>query len=446
MVVLILLGLALAGLLLPASAGARTFSGFHQIITDAPVRASIHLGNIPLEIVTPSSRTVTLRAGRDRYRGQWNNIAIQASTTSFLLKVQRAEIRRGGGDRTLTFADRQLTATERKDFKLLLDIGRDADVLVVARDHPACAGLTTAQVRQIASGAIKRWSQVVPLTEGQPDTIALHHTIYQRGFEARFGVTKLPASAKGSAFGGIVEAARGDRAVAGVTSWARYRRSGGGCAVPLDGVAPTNERVHALTYPGAYPLGIVAHRRRQRGAHDRVVRKAYLAHLRSERASEKFKENGMLLAKEPPPAERPESSPPSSSPPASSGGPTQDYRGRPITPVRDDAGGRSTLTGERLQQSQDGRLDERFAFDPDRVLRHIQRAPDGSTCSQVTGTWDVEAAWHYDEHGGGLIARVRLQDETARTVTLELPNDSPSVAYLDGRPLTRSRELSGGCR
>lgn len=429
-----------------APAEARTIRGFHQVLTDAPVRSSIHLGNIPLEITSPPSKVVTLRAGRDRYRGAWNNFTSQAGDTTFLLKIQREEVARGGGDRTLIFADRPLTTTEQRSFKRLLDIGRDADVLVVARENPACAGLTMTQARQVASGAITRWSQLFPLREGQPDEIVLLHTMYQRGLEQRFGVKKLPASARESTFGGIAEASRGDRAVAGVTSWARVRRAGNAlCAVPLDGIAPSNARVHDLTYPGAYPIGIVAHRKRQRSAHDRVTRKAYLAYLRSTRAKEKFKRNGMLLASEAPPADAAPAASPAGAPAGSTGGPTHDRQGRPITPVRDDAGGRTAISGERFARAQSSGVEERFAFDPDRVLQLIQRAPDGSTCSQVTGTWDVEAAWRYDEHGGGLIARVRLQTDSARTVTLEMPQDTPSTGYIDGQAYTRSRDLPGSC-
>lgn len=318
---------AAACLAAPASAGAKTIRDFHQILSDVPARAAVHVGNIPLEIVSPPSKYVSFRAGGDRYRGQWNNIISVAGTTSFLLKIQRREIRRGSGDRTLIFADRALTRRERRDFKVLADIGRDADVLVVARNHPACNGLTSAQVRQIASGAITRWSEVMALPTGQPDKIALRHTTYQRAFEARFGVTKLPRGARGATDGGLSEIAAGDRAVAGITSWARFRRSGAGCAVPLDGVAPSNASVHALTFAGAHPLTLVAHRKRQQAVHDRLIRKAFVRYIKSRRAAKRFRRNGMLLVAEAPPADDPPASQPTS-------GPSHDRQGRPINAIR----------------------------------------------------------------------------------------------------------------
>ena len=58
-------------------------------------------------------------------------------------------------------ADARLTAKQRRRFVTVADLFREADVLVVARDHPACAGITQAQALAIVRGGIKRWSEVV---------------------------------------------------------------------------------------------------------------------------------------------------------------------------------------------------------------------------------------------------------------------------------------------
>jgi hypothetical protein len=427
-------------LILTPAAQAKTINDFHQVVSEVPARAAVHIGNLPIDIVKPRLKTVTLRSGGNRYRGFWNNVMfiVGGKTTSFLLGNQRREIRSHGGERTVIFADQLLSTRDKRDFKVLDDIGRDADVLVVARNHPACAGITSSQARQIASGAITRWSQVVSVPAGQPDAITLRHSRYGSSFEVRFGVAKLPQGARADSDGGLSEL--GDRGVAAITSWSRFRQSGEvDCAVPLDGIAPTNATVHALAYPGAYPISLVAHRKRQASAHNRVVRAAFVRYFRSAATRKKLKQNGMLLASEPPPTDGP---PRGSQPP--SDGPGQDHAGRPITPIRDDAAVRSALTAERLEHGSGGGS-ERFAFDADRVLSRLRTAADGSNCESVRGSWDVEAGWRYDENGGGVIARVVLQLETTTTVLVELSNDEPGTGYVDGAPYSRSRALSAAC-
>ena len=49
------------------------------------------------------------------------------------------------------FLDRKLKRTERRYLQVRLDLARDADVLVVARDHPACAALVAS--RRFLNGA-----------------------------------------------------------------------------------------------------------------------------------------------------------------------------------------------------------------------------------------------------------------------------------------------------
>ena len=431
----------------PAPADAKTYTRYHQVNASLASTVGDLIGFVPIKNITPLDKVVTFKVGRDRWRGTWNNNLYGGSlSTTFLLKVERREARQQGLVDGLVFADRALTAAESKHFVVLADLGRHADVLSVARDHPACRGLTLAQARQIASGAVTRWSQVISLPPGQPDEIALRHRVVNRAAELRFGVLKPPATSKGAADGGVGAASAGDRSIAAISSWARARGSGA-CAVPLDGVAPSNASVHSLTYPGAHPISLVGLRLRQH-PYKRAIRKAYVAFIKSARAGALFKRNGMMLAGEPPPADAPSGNGPSGSTPGSSpapsGGPTQDAQGRPITSTRDDDGVRAAIGGERLQQAGDS-FTNRFAFEGDGVLRRLNQAPDGSSCTQVTGTWKLEAGWRYHENGGGMIARVQLQFDTLRTVTIELSNESPTVGYMDGIAYTRSRELPGSC-
>lgn len=436
---------AVASVGAPAGADAKTYYRYHQVNLTVPATLSRHIGFIPIKSIAPLDKVVTFRVGRDRVKGTWNNnIFGGLRSTTFILKITREEGRRGGVD-DLVLTDRALTVAERRTFKVLADLGRDADVLVVARDHPACGGgLTSSQARQIASGAVTRWSQVMPLPAGQPDAIALHHTVAERAFEGRFGLDKLPAGARGVPDGGMSAAASGDRTVAGITAWSRYRSSRGGCAVPLDGVAPTNETVHGLRFPGAHPVQLVSLRMRQH-PYERALRAAYVRFMKSARAGRLLKRNGMLLAAESPPADAPSTTGTPPGTPSASGGPSQRYDGSPITPIRDDAAALTALTGERLERAQDS-VTTRFAFDADHLLRRLDMAPDGTNCRAQDGAWEIEAAWRYEEYGGGVIARVRLTVAGAtRTATIELANDLPGSGYIDAVPHTRSRDLAANC-
>ena len=101
----------------------------------------------------------TVRHGGRTFRFFYQNSAAVWPDTGLILRTlsgRYANPTAGG------FVDRRLTAKQRKRLVVRVDLGRDADVLVVAAGHPACgAGLTAAQARGIARGAITRWSQVV---------------------------------------------------------------------------------------------------------------------------------------------------------------------------------------------------------------------------------------------------------------------------------------------
>jgi len=298
--------LPLACLLLAASAApaadAKTIPAFHQVVGSAPLRAYNQVGFVPIAGIRPE--TLTIRAGGDRHRGIWNNVMVSdTSTTKLLRRIARSLRWRGSWENHGVYADRPLSARERRRFEVAVDLFRDADILVVADGHPACAGLTQAQARGIARGRIRRWSEVVALPPGQPDTIDLRLVGDPEGpvTERRFGTPfKGAPGARIAHDGGIGAALSGDRAVAAVTSWSRWRGRPGACAVPIGGVAPTDASVHALAYPGAYAVTFVVARKRIRSAYQRKLMAAYLRFLRSAHAGELFKRYGVLLAGEAP--------------------------------------------------------------------------------------------------------------------------------------------------
>ena len=416
---------------LPAGAEAARIGYILQVPSYIPARIDHNIGFIPLNGLDrwPAPR---IRSGRHLYVGSWQNALFTRSSLSEALRHMR--LIRNTTQNEGAFSDRALTRSERRRFELLADIGRDGDVLVVKAGHPACAGLTLAQARAIATGRTTNWSQVVSGATGGADRIAVRHTLWnENAVEPRFGSGIKPRAGRASR--NPIGDAAADPAVAAVTSWSRARfRRAGVCAVPLNGVAPDDVSVHGLRYPGAYPIGFVVERKRPRHKLARITLASYVRFLKSEMAAKLFRGTGMLMAAETP------------QPPGTDGGGEpqvrmRDAQGREVNPVRDDAGVTAALTGERIAPSGGG---YHWAFEGDSVLRYVEPGP---PCSQSESRWTVVEGFRYSEHGGGVIARVRFDfsDGTSNEVFLDVPNDPPGTAYMDGTQYTRSRDLPGSC-
>jgi hypothetical protein len=209
---------------------------------------------------------------------------------------------------------------------LRADLGRDVDVLVVARQHPACAsGVSRAAARGIAAGTIRTWSAAGVAAPSSADGIALRRAGDGiEGFvEPRFGAgARMPRGARAARDGGLSEAASGNPAIAAVTSWSRAPAFGvATCAVPVGGAAPDEASVRALAHPDAYPISFVTLRRlstsRDRGVAS--ITAAFLKYLTGPRATASFRQRGMLLLTEawpplPDPQAEPEPQPPAEEP------------------------------------------------------------------------------------------------------------------------------------
>lgn len=288
----VLLAALFSALLAPA-AHAVVPGRFVQIDATNATRVDRLIGFIPIQGIDPKNAGTPVRIGGRRYRLLWLNAG--GSTPSLGLTL--SNLARLSPSNKGVFADRPLTSKERRRFAVLVDLGRDADVLVAAAGHPACRGISRAAARGIARGSITRWSDA-GVSGVEPDAISLRLAGTDTSFtEMRLGSpSKKPARARIEADGGIAAAARGDRSVAAVTSWSRARAwRAGVCAVPLGGVAPTDETVRSLAYPEAYRITFVAARRRPADGLSRAAMRAYVDFLLSSRAGALFERNGMLM-------------------------------------------------------------------------------------------------------------------------------------------------------
>jgi hypothetical protein len=242
-----------------------------------------------------------------RYRGKsyryvfWDAAAATGGTASEYVKQMVRD--RRYPDPKGVFLDRKLTAKERKHLQVRVDLGRDADVLAVTADHPACtAGVSRSAVKGIAAGKIKTWSAAgVPAPAGG-DAITLRRAGMNSNeyAEPRFGAPqRLPKGMKSVSDGGLAEAANGNTSIAAVTSWSRARlfeRIGRVCVVPVGGATVDDASVRALSHPDAYPISFVTFRRLRNNAVGSIVA-AFVKYLTSPRATQLFREGGMLMAK-----------------------------------------------------------------------------------------------------------------------------------------------------
>jgi hypothetical protein len=290
-----------ASLLLPATASARPQSTFFNSVI--PSRVDHLIGFIPTTFaihpvgqrVTP----ITVRVGGRRYRYIFDNAAAVVGPSANIYLRNMLRLRRYPSPQGV-FLDRRLKSAERRYLTVRLDLARDADVLVAARDHPACTGGVSRSVAKgIAAGTIKTWSAAGVPAPPSGDSIALRRagSGSDKFVEPRFGAgSRLPAGARKAYDGGLGEAASGDTAIAAVTSWSRARAYGAStCAIPVGGSAPTDASVRALSHPNAYPISFVMLKRLK---DVRPIAAAFVKYLDGPRAAESFRTRGMLLVKD----------------------------------------------------------------------------------------------------------------------------------------------------
>ena len=291
-----------ASLLVPATASAAgpRYAFFNSVI---PSRVDHLIGFTPTTFaIHPMGQRIvpiTVTVGGRRYRYVFDNAAAAVGPSANIYIRNMLRARRYPSPQGI-FLDRKLKRAEKRYLEVRLDLARDADVLVAARDHPACAaGVSRAVAHGIAAGTIRTWSAAGVPAPPSGDSIALRRasTTGDRFGEPRFGAgTRLPTGAKAAYDGGLSEAASGDTAIAAVTSWSRARSyQASTCAVPVGGSAPTDASVRALSHPNAYPISFVMLKRLREV---RPIAAAFVKYLAGPRATESFRKRGMLLVKD----------------------------------------------------------------------------------------------------------------------------------------------------
>lgn len=290
---------ALATPSLAASSASDAF--FNSVI---PSRVDHLIGFTPTTFaIHPRGQRVVpikVRVGGRSYRYIFGNAAAVVGPSADIYLRNMIRGRRHPSPQGI-FLDRRPTAAERRYVAVRADLGRDADVLVVRRGHPACAsGVSLAAARGIAAGTIRTWSAAGVPIPASGDAIALRRTGtgIERAVEPRFGAGwRLPTGARAASDGGLSEATSGSLAVAAITSWSRARAfQATTCAVPVGGAAVSDTTVRALSHPNAYPISFVT----LRGLGSvRPIVAAFLKYLTGPQATTSFRQRGMLMVNDP---------------------------------------------------------------------------------------------------------------------------------------------------
>jgi hypothetical protein len=285
----------------PAAAAQRVEDTFFNSVI--PSRVDHLIGFTPTSFaIHPRGKRVVpirVRVGGRTHRYVFSNAAAVVGPSADIYLRNLIRVRRYPSPQGI-FLDRRLTAAERRHVQVRGDLARDADVLAVAREHPACAaGVSRAAARAIAAGRTRTWSAAGVATPASGDSIALRRagTGADRSVEPRFGADwRAPAGSRAAADGGLSEAASGNLAVAAVTSWSRARRFlATVCVVPVGGAAPTDASVRALSHRDAYPISFVTLRRL---GDVRPIAAAFKVYLTGPSATASFRQRGMLLLKD----------------------------------------------------------------------------------------------------------------------------------------------------
>ena len=201
-----------------------------------------------------------------RYALFWSNFQVGHSgmgATGAIAAARRAR------DQS-AFVDRPLTAAEARSFAAV-PLWRDADVLVVRPDNPACqAGVSRAAAGDLLAGRSRTWSVLgvpAPAAGGNAVHLTVSSLVDKPALSLQpFGVARSPSARLDPGVHAIAAVADPAAVVAMPWSAARsYVEAGSACAVPVGGVAPSAATIRDGSYPGAYTVSWAYPRRPLQG-------------------------------------------------------------------------------------------------------------------------------------------------------------------------------------
>ncbi len=241
---------------LASPAPAKTVTDFWQISLQMPPQLwddAASLGNIP------GNGIDAFTVGATKYRIRWTNATIR-TLPKYMLQRQGGKY----GTATAGLYDRPLTTQQLKKYKLKQRLlWLDADVLLADAASPVCQGLTAAQLTGVLDGSISDWQQVFG---GSAQAVELRVPADYLGKpRVMFGRKAYAAGAKLTTDGGTLSVTGGAVAVQKLSYAARYLGTAGVCAVPIDGVTPSEQTTRDRNYQHAYGVYYVSRKKPTKG-------------------------------------------------------------------------------------------------------------------------------------------------------------------------------------
>lgn len=242
--------------LVAAPADAKTVTDFWQISLQMPPQLWDDAAALP---DIPGNGVDAFTVGSTKYRIRWTNASVR--------QLPKYMLRQQGGRTGVTTAglyDRPVTAKQLKKFKLTQRLlWLDADVLLADAASPVCQGLTAAQLDGVLDGSITDWQQVFG---GQAQPVSLRVPADYEGKPRRmFGRTSYAAGAQRTTDGGTLSVTGGGVAIQKLSYAARYLVTAGVCAVPVDGVTPSEQTTRDRSYRHAYGVYYVSRKKPTKG-------------------------------------------------------------------------------------------------------------------------------------------------------------------------------------
>jgi hypothetical protein len=249
-----------------------------QVRADTTGRTFEDASLIQFSMRPPLRAEIVVRGHRMKVGVDGVTLTGLASTAKVLKTAHRTGLPSG------VFVDRRLRPGEARRWKAKL-VWIDGDVLLVNPANPLCTGGTTLAAVRERLKAAPGGPLFVPagLFGAEEQLFDLHPP---KGRESGYA----PAAKAVAEWNAIASVASDPSAIAAVAwSAARSRlESGGVCAVPLDGVAPTEATLRDGSYPATVPVSFAWNRKPRFGRTDfpGFQRRWYLSYLRSEAVRE----------------------------------------------------------------------------------------------------------------------------------------------------------------
>ena len=254
-------GVALASTVaLAGPASAKTVTDFWQISLQMPPQLWDDAAALP-NITGNGLDTFTM--GATKYRIRWTNASIQ-QLPKYMLRQQGGKY----GTTTAGLYDRALTKKQLTKYKLKQRLlWLDADVLLADSASPVCQGLSDGQLAGVLDGSITDWRSVFPAwPQDLASAVSLRTPTDNTGKPRwMFGRKSFAPGAQRTTDGGTLSVTGASVAVQKLSYAAKYLASAGLCAVPVDGVTPSEQTTRDRSYRHSYGVYYVDRKKPTKG-------------------------------------------------------------------------------------------------------------------------------------------------------------------------------------